>query len=107
MLGVLVLQQAHDLTDEGTVAQLAFNIQWHYALNIIDESDDAKYMSLKTLWNFRKLVIEKQLHNFHFSTGKLIVHYCFIQLIFYTLSPTACQLRLKHPPWVLCSYQLY
>ncbi len=67
MLGALVLQQAHDLTDEGTVAQLAFNIQWHYALNIIDESDDAKYMSLKTLWNFRKLVIEKQLDTIIFD----------------------------------------
>ena len=67
MLGVLVLQQAHDLTDEGTVAQLAFNIQWHYALNITDESDDAKYMSLKTLWNFRQLVIEKQLDNIIFD----------------------------------------
>ena len=29
MLGVLALQQAPDLTDEETVFQLAFNIQWH------------------------------------------------------------------------------
>lgn len=61
MLGVLLLQQAHDLTDEEAVSQLAFNIQWHYALNLTDESDSSKYMSLKTLWNFRQLVAENEL----------------------------------------------
>ena len=44
MLGVLLLQQAHDLTDEETVFQFSFNIQWHYALNITEESDSAKYV---------------------------------------------------------------
>ncbi len=34
MLGVLVLQQLHDMTDNETIQQLAFNIQWYYALNI-------------------------------------------------------------------------
>ena len=61
MLGVLLLQQAHDLTDEETVSQLAFNIQWHYALNLTEESDAAKYLCLKTLWTFRQLMIEKKL----------------------------------------------
>ncbi|MBW2710027.1 MAG: transposase, partial [Deltaproteobacteria bacterium] len=42
VLGVLLLQQAHDLTDDETVSQLAFNIQWHYALNITDETDSSK-----------------------------------------------------------------
>mgnify|MGYP002813819005 FL=1 len=32
VLGVLVLQQMHDLTDTETVNQLAFHEQWHYAL---------------------------------------------------------------------------
>ena len=57
-LGVLLLQQIHDLTDEETVSQLAFNLQWHYALDIVDESDEAKYLCAKTLWNMRDLVIE-------------------------------------------------
>ena len=61
MLGVLVLQQAHDLTDDETIFQFSFNTQWHYALNITDESDSAKYVSLKTLWNFRQILIEKKL----------------------------------------------
>jgi hypothetical protein len=42
VLGVLLLQQTMDLTDKAAIEQLAFNIQWHYALNIPEESDDAK-----------------------------------------------------------------
>ncbi len=49
VIGVLILQQTHDMTDAEAVGQLAFNIQWQYALNIFEESDSAKYMSLKTL----------------------------------------------------------
>jgi hypothetical protein len=60
-LGVLVLQQMHDLTDEETVSQLAFNLQWHYALDIADESDQSKYLCPKTLWNIRSVVIENHL----------------------------------------------
>jgi Transposase domain (DUF772). len=58
ILGVLLLQQMHDLTDEETVDQAAFNLQWHYALNIPEESDEAKYICLKTLWSMRKAVTD-------------------------------------------------
>jgi len=61
MLGVLILQQVHDLTDDETVNQLAFNIQWHYALNITEESDSAKYICPKTLWDMRSIVINNDL----------------------------------------------
>ncbi len=57
VLGTLVLQQTLDLTDDETVNQLAFNIQWHYALNITEKSDAAKYMCPKTLWNMRNISI--------------------------------------------------
>ena len=60
-LGALVLQQTYDLTDEETVNQLAFNIQWHYGLNITEESDSAKYISPKTLWNMRNIVVQNNL----------------------------------------------
>jgi hypothetical protein len=66
-LGVLLLQQVHDLTDEETVSQLAFNLQWHYALDIVDESDEAKYLCAKTLWNMRDLVIENHLDEILFE----------------------------------------
>jgi len=73
VLGVLLLQQTLDLTDEETVDQLAFNIQWHYALNITDESDSAKYMCPKTLWNMRSIVVDNSLDGtlFDHITDKL------------------------------------
>ena len=42
MLGVMILQQMHDLTDEETIHQYAFNMEWHYALGITDESDQER-----------------------------------------------------------------
>jgi len=69
VMGVLVLQQTHDLTDEETVDQFSFNIQWHYALNITEESDSAKYMCPKTLWNMRSIVVENGLEAKLFNAG--------------------------------------
>jgi hypothetical protein len=73
VLGVLILQQSLDLTDEETVSQLAFNIQWHYALNITEESDTAKYIAPKTLWNMRSIAVDNQLDSILFDsiTNKL------------------------------------
>jgi len=73
VLGVLVLQQSLDLTDVETVNQLAFNIQWHYALNITEESDSSKYFSEKTLWNMRSIAVENGLETTLFEdiTAKL------------------------------------
>lgn len=72
-LGVSLLQQMQDLTDDETVSQLAFNEQWHYALDISDESDTAKYLCHKTLWNIRQLVTEQELDTVMFEkvTDKL------------------------------------
>ena len=69
MLGVHVLQQTFDLTDEETVQQFAFNIQWHYSLNIDEESEGAKYISLKTLWNNRNIIIQNNLEDDIFNAG--------------------------------------
>ena len=69
LLGALVLQQSFDLTDEQAVQQYAFNIQWHYALNITEESDTAKYISLKTLWNCRNIVSSNGLEGDIFNSG--------------------------------------
>jgi len=73
VLGVLVLQQTLDLNDQESVDQLAFNIQWHYALNITDESDSAKYICPKTLWNMRSIATENGLESVLFNriTNKL------------------------------------
>ncbi|MDO9515301.1 MAG: transposase, partial [Syntrophales bacterium] len=66
-LGAIILQQAHDLTDDETLCQLAFSEQWHYALDITSVSDDATYMSPKTLWNMRKIVTDNELDSIIFN----------------------------------------
>jgi hypothetical protein len=68
VLGVLILQETFDLTDQETVDQLSYNIQWHYALNIVEESDTAKYICPKTLWNMRSIVVENHLDHILFHT---------------------------------------
>jgi len=53
MLGLVLLQQMEDLTDEETVQQFAFNILWQYALNVTDASDFSSYVSARSLWTMR------------------------------------------------------
>jgi len=57
-LGVMVLQGMNNLTDEEARMELAFNEQWHYALNITGRSDKDLYMSLRTIWSTRQRVME-------------------------------------------------
>ena len=55
-MGATLLQQMHDLTDEETVEQFAFNMQWHYALDIIHSDDHHAYICQRTLWAMRALM---------------------------------------------------
>lgn len=57
VVGVLLLQQLHDLTDAQTVEALAFNLAWHYALDVRGDADS--YFCEKTLRNYRRLFIEQ------------------------------------------------
>jgi len=68
MLGVMILQQMHDLTDGETIHQYAFNIEWHYALDITDDSDAASYLCAKTLWAMRHLLTEQTLYGVLFES---------------------------------------
>ena len=61
LLGALVFQQMHDLTDEDAARQLAFNMEWHYALNLFGESDAVKYVCPRTLFTMRQLLTQKKL----------------------------------------------
>ncbi|MDQ6967065.1 MAG: transposase [Mariprofundaceae bacterium] len=56
MMGVMLLQQMKDLSDDEAIRQFAFNTEWHYALNITGESDAAAYICTKTLWSMRELM---------------------------------------------------
>jgi len=58
MLGIMLLQQMRDLTDEETVEQVAFNQMWHYALGISDGVEREAYVCAKTLWSMRHLLAE-------------------------------------------------
>ena len=55
VIGVLLLQQLHDLSDAAAVEALAFNMAWHYALDVRSEADS--YFCEKTLRNYRRLFI--------------------------------------------------
>ncbi|MEZ5726464.1 MAG: transposase [Paracoccaceae bacterium] len=50
-MGALILRQMFDLTDKAAVEAPAFNLAWHYALDIRSESDC--YFCEKTLRNYR------------------------------------------------------
>lgn len=67
MLGMMVLQQMHDLTDEQAVEQYSFNIKYHYALDITGFSDSQSYVSLRTIWKIRQLLIQENLHDVLFK----------------------------------------
>jgi len=60
-MAVAVFQQIFDLTDKETQEKLAFDVQWHYALNLPEESDAVKYLSLKTLWTMRQILTQHAL----------------------------------------------
>src|SRR4030065_2441707 len=72
-LGALIFQQMLDLDDEETVRQLAFSIEWHYALDLDGESDAAKYICPRTLWTMRGIFTKKRQDTVLFSqiTDKL------------------------------------
>ena len=67
-MGSLILQQLHDLSDPEVTRALAFNLDWHYALDITDESDASTYLSERTLRKYRKILIEEGLDRVLFGT---------------------------------------
>jgi len=48
----------HDLTDEQTVEQFCFNIQWHFALNITGTGDAAAYVCPRSIWGMRRIMVD-------------------------------------------------
>lgn len=72
VVGVLLLQQLHDLSDAATVEALAFNMAWHHALDVRTEADC--YFCEKTLRNSRRLFIAEGLDEvlFRRMTDRLV-----------------------------------
>ena len=77
MIGLMVLQQMKDLSDDEAVRQFAFNTEWHYALDITGESDAVAYICPKTLWNVRDVMSRHGLEEAVFTaiTGHLATHF--------------------------------
>ncbi len=51
-MGALMIQQLQDLSDSEVIDALAFNIQWHCALDITDDLDNGSYLCKRTQRNF-------------------------------------------------------
>ena len=73
MLGLMILQQMHDLTDEKAIGDFMFDIRWRYALDVPGDCDGEAYLSLKSLWTMRKHLTEDGLYVelFEIVTNKL------------------------------------
>ena len=73
MLGLLILQQMRDLTDEKAVGDFMFDTRWRYALDVSGDSDLEANVSLKSLWSIRKHLTEDGLYveMFEKATEKL------------------------------------
>jgi Transposase DDE domain/Transposase domain (DUF772) len=65
-MGVAILQQIFDLTDVQTREQLAFNQQWHYALETFDPKE--QLFAEKTLWTVRHHLIQSNAGHDIFNT---------------------------------------
>ena len=72
--GALILQVLFDFTDEQAVQAFCFDQRWHYALNIRGESDQDKYVCVRSLKGYRSRFIEQGLEQVLFErmTEKLI-----------------------------------
>ena len=57
VLGVLLLKELFDLTDEGALEQLEFNLQWQHALDLTPEE---AHLPQKTLHNFRQRLLSHE-----------------------------------------------
>ena len=71
LLGVLILKEVFDLTDEETLEDLEYNLLWQYALDITFEQS---HVCRKTLHNFRAKLLKSGRHSKFFNklTKKII-----------------------------------
>ena len=85
MLGLMILQQMHDLTDEKAIGDFMFDIRWRYALDVSGDSDLEAYVSLKSLWSIRKHLTEDGLYveMFEIVTNKLVQRLRYIDTIWH------------------------
>jgi hypothetical protein len=67
MLGLTILQQAFNYTDNETLEAFFFNEQVRQALNVYDLPESKRTLCLKTLWSFRSKMLDAGLEDQVFS----------------------------------------
>ena len=95
-LSVLIFQQMFDLTDEETVRQLAFSLEWHFALDLDGESDAVKYICPRTLWTMRMMLSRKELDTLLFSQVTNRLAKVFSDSDGLGIEKTPCPLRVRY-----------
>jgi len=61
LLGSLILQQVHDLSEDDIQRAVAFNLEYQYALNTLDGSDASINISERTFRNYRRIIEQEGL----------------------------------------------
>ena len=67
ILNTMILQQTFDFTDEETIEELLYKIQWYYTLNITERYYLAEYMPPKPIWNICSIAFDNSLHRIMFE----------------------------------------
>lgn len=67
MVGLLVLEQMLDLSDEEVTVRLAFDEQFAYALDIPGDRDEDRYVCERTLWEYRGIAMKRGLDKWLFE----------------------------------------
>jgi hypothetical protein len=67
MTGLLVLQDIFDLTDSETLDRLLFDLSFCWALDIQIANDNTQFVSPKTFYNFKHLILKNGLDKIIFS----------------------------------------
>ena len=57
LVGLHILKESHDLTDEQVIEQFEFNLLWHFALGVAPAE---AHVSQKTLHNFRQRLLTNE-----------------------------------------------
>jgi hypothetical protein len=66
-IGLMILQETYNLTDEEAVKEMRFNLEFHHALRIDDLSDETAYMTRETFWAIKEKIRSKGLQDLIFD----------------------------------------
>ncbi|MDR1657712.1 MAG: transposase [Deltaproteobacteria bacterium] len=96
MLGLYILQEMWDLTDVEVLRSLKYDECFQWALDIQERNDTTLYVSPKTLYNFRRLIKEKDLESAIFNqTIRDLINQLEVDYIFQCLDSDNFNTKMK------------